>query len=82
MAIQAIARLTCDKPHPWSDPPTVEIPTDTVVALYVKEWMLVHGWSLDTFHADRVQMLCPACTYRRLQESGYDAVGDDDETRS
>lgn len=72
--IKITADLSCDIPHPW-DPPTVEIPPDTPdVGLFIKDWMLQHGWSLDANRPGRPRMLCPSCTYQRLLSEGYDGV--------
>lgn len=71
--ITTTADLTCDEPHPW-DHPTVEVPPDTNVSLFIKDWMLLHGWSIDDSQPDRPRMLCPACTYKRLLDEGYDGV--------
>ena len=72
--IKITADLSCDIPHPW-DPPTVEIPPDTPdVGLFIKDWMLQNGWSLDAYRSSRPRMLCPSCTYKRLLDEGYDGV--------
>lgn len=73
MAITISAKLTCDRSHPW-DNPVIEVPIGTDVALYIKDWMLRHGWSLDELKSEYPRMLCPACTYERLCSEGYDGV--------
>lgn len=65
--------LTCDRPHPW-DNPVINVPPDIDVMLYIKDWMLRHGWSLDESKSGDPRMLCPACTYDRLCSEGYDGV--------
>ncbi|PSR20715.1 MAG: hypothetical protein C7B47_17815 [Sulfobacillus thermosulfidooxidans] len=73
MAITITALLDCDNDHPW-DSPSVTIPPRANIDLFLKDWMLQHGWSIDTSHADHPRMLCPACTYQRLLKEGYDGV--------
>lgn len=74
MAIKITVELTCDQSHPWLEPPIVEVPAGTDVALYLKDWLLRHGWSLEDKESDSPAMLCPACTYKRLSDEGYDGV--------
>ena len=71
--ISITVELTCDRPHPW-DHPVITVPADADVSLYIKDWMLRHGWSLDDATSEQSQMLCPACTYDRLGSEGYDGV--------